>query len=555
VAVKSDVRTGHDIAYLTRGHASGCAGAMAYYTRSGDPPGTWEGRGCAALGVSGTVQADVAERLYQQGIGPGGERIIRHATPKTGEDQASAEALAIARYQKEHPFASASEINAERTRIRATSPGISRPYYDIPSSASGSISVLHASLRVAAAHACDAGDDVTAAALDGEAQAIEDALREAMREGLELLEAMACYVRTGHHSATTGEWRDGKGLVATSWLHTISRDGDPQLHIHLAVLNAVQRGDGVDDTWRAADGQHFYQLRHLYGVTVDRAFEQRLLDMGYAMTGRADGNGSEVGGVSQEVMDRFSSRARAINGRLRTWVGQYTRQHGQPPSRRTVYLMGQQIAKDTRRPKAEGKRMAGGKDTGHLVSDEERLKAWEEQTTADELQVLSAVYAEAKAYAARSTARPRLAHADKARAARIAVAEAQRQRSVWGISDLCLEIHRALPVGATPADITEVAMLAISGTVGADVVQVSPAPDLIDVSPLGIRESDGQSIFRKPNTMRWSALSHLNLEDHVIGQARRPIRPMVTEQQVRAELDRHHQDLGVVRGGLYGLRD
>ena len=76
MAVKSDVRTGHDIAYVTRGHAAGCAGAMAYYTRTGDPPGTWEGRGCAALGVSGTVQADVAERLYQEGVGPGGERII-----------------------------------------------------------------------------------------------------------------------------------------------------------------------------------------------------------------------------------------------------------------------------------------------------------------------------------------------------------------------------------------------------------------------------------------------------------------------------------------------
>ena len=285
VAVKSDVKTGHDIAYVTRGHASGCAGAMAYYTRSGDPPGTWEGRGCAALGVSGTVEAEVAERLYQEGVGPGGERIIRHAAPKSGEDQAAAEAAAIARYREEHPFASASEINAERTRIRAISPGISRPYYDVTSSASKSVSVLHASLRVAAGQAREAGDQVKAAALDGEAQAIEDALLDAVREGLELLEAMACYVRTGHHSKDTGEWRDGKGLVATSWLHTISRDGDPQLHVHLAVLNAVQRADGADDTWRAADGQHFYQLRHLYGVTVDRAFEQRLLAMGYAMVG------------------------------------------------------------------------------------------------------------------------------------------------------------------------------------------------------------------------------------------------------------------------------
>ena len=100
------------------------------------------------------------------------------------------------------------------------------------------------------------------------------------------------------------------------------------------------------------------------------------------------------------------------------------------------------------------------------MTDEERLKAWEEQTTADELQVLSAVYAEAKAYAARSRRPLELTAADKARAARIAVAEAQRQRGTWGISDLCLEIHRALPVGATPADIAEVAMLAISGTVG-----------------------------------------------------------------------------------------
>jgi TrwC relaxase len=143
------VKTGHDIAYVTRGHASVCAGAMAYYTRTGDPPGTWEGRGCAALGVSGTVQAEVAERLYQEGVGSHSERIISHATPKTDENQAAA----IARYKEEHPFASASEINAEWTRIRATSPGISRPYYDVTSSASKSVSVLHASLRVAAGRA------------------------------------------------------------------------------------------------------------------------------------------------------------------------------------------------------------------------------------------------------------------------------------------------------------------------------------------------------------------------------------------------------------------
>jgi TrwC relaxase len=131
---------------------------MAYYTRTGEPPGTWQGRGTAALDVSGTVQADVAERLYQRGVGPGGEQTIRHAAPKSGGDQAAAEATATARYREEHPFASASEINAERPRIRAKHPGIARPYYDLTSSASKSVSVLHASLRVAASQARDTGD-------------------------------------------------------------------------------------------------------------------------------------------------------------------------------------------------------------------------------------------------------------------------------------------------------------------------------------------------------------------------------------------------------------
>jgi len=71
------------------------------------------------------------------------------------------------------------------------------------------------------------------------------------------------------------------------------------------------------------------------------------------------GSGPEFGQVS----------AVPLSVRLRTWIGQYTARHGKPPGRRAIYLMGQEIAKDTRRPKAEATRMAGGTDTGHLVSD------------------------------------------------------------------------------------------------------------------------------------------------------------------------------------------
>ena len=64
-----------------------------------------------------TVEAEVAERLYQEGMGPHGERIIKHATPKTGEDLGAAEATAVARYKDRHPFASASEILAARHAV------------------------------------------------------------------------------------------------------------------------------------------------------------------------------------------------------------------------------------------------------------------------------------------------------------------------------------------------------------------------------------------------------------------------------------------------------
>ena len=120
VAVKTDIKTGHDIAHVTRGHTSGCAGAIAYYTRTGDPSGTWQGRCCAALGVTGTVQAEVTERLYQEGVGPGGERIIQHAAPKSGEDQAAAEAAAIARYREQHLQVS---LRSARQPARGRSPG------------------------------------------------------------------------------------------------------------------------------------------------------------------------------------------------------------------------------------------------------------------------------------------------------------------------------------------------------------------------------------------------------------------------------------------------
>ena len=66
------LRAGHDVGYFNAGHGAGsCAGAMAYYTKSGEPPGQWAGRGAERLGLSGQVDPDVIQNLYMRNIGPG----------------------------------------------------------------------------------------------------------------------------------------------------------------------------------------------------------------------------------------------------------------------------------------------------------------------------------------------------------------------------------------------------------------------------------------------------------------------------------------------------
>ena len=58
-------KPGHDVGYFNAGHGSqGCAGAMAYYAKSGEPPGQWAGRGAERLGLRGHVDPDVIQNLY-----------------------------------------------------------------------------------------------------------------------------------------------------------------------------------------------------------------------------------------------------------------------------------------------------------------------------------------------------------------------------------------------------------------------------------------------------------------------------------------------------------
>ena len=252
------LHAGHDVAYFTSGQGrGGCAGAMSYYTAAGEPPGQWAGKGAAALGLSGQVDPDVIGRLYQENIGPGGELLVKRRQSKAADER---EQAAVAAYLAAHPYASAIELAEVRAAERGKDPH-QVPYFDLTVSAVKSVSVLHASYRVSARQARERGDEDQAAALDARADELEDALMDSAREAVAWLERHATYTRTGHHSARTGEWRDGDGLVASLFLHHLSRDGDPQLHVHVAIWNRVQRADGADGKWRTLDSRTLHNQR------------------------------------------------------------------------------------------------------------------------------------------------------------------------------------------------------------------------------------------------------------------------------------------------------
>ena len=512
---------------------------MSYYTASGEPPGQWAGKGAAALGLSGQVDPGVIGRLYQQNIGPGGELLVTSRQSRTTDER---EEAAVAAYRAAHQYASAVELAEVRAAERGKDPHLV-PYFDLTVDAVKSVSVLHASYRVSARQARERGEEDQAAVLDARADEIEDALMDAAREAVAWLERHAAYTRTGHHSARTGEWRDGDGLVASVFLHHISRDGDPHLHVHVAVWNRVQRADQADEKWRTLDSRSLHNQRLAVAPMVDRIAETKLSALGYAMVPRADGNGAEVGGVSQDVMDLFSSRSRALTPELKALMGQYQKTHGKPPSKRTIWLLGQQAAQNTRRTKAEARRTVAGQTGAEEPTDAQRLAAWEAQTARQEVQALSAVHEEAARFAAQHAGRAPavLDDAAKRKAARIAVAEVQQHHAVWSMAQLRFEVHRALPVLKPGADaeavVTEVAKLAVSGRAGAEVVQVT-APDITDVTSLGVRVSDGGSIYRPPNEERYCTLAHLDTEKQILTAATRTVPQLVSQEQARAAAER-----------------
>ena len=81
------------------------------------------------------------------------------------------------------------------------------------------------------------------------------------------------------------------------------------------------------------------------------------------------------------------------------------------------------------------------------------------------------------------------------------------------------------------------AKLAVCGRAGTEVIQVT-APDITDVTSLGVRASDGGSIYRPPNEERYCTLAHLDTEQQILTAAKRTVPQLVSQEQARAAVER-----------------
>ena len=357
------ISSGHSASYLTDAVA---AGRENYYTgavTAGEPPGRWYGRGAAVLGLAGEVDPQDMTALYERFLDP---RDPLFRDPSRWDEAATLGHTGRRYLTEEQLYAAAlaAEPGADperRAELRLEAGKKARKnvaFLDATFSVQKSVTVLHTAFeaqevqaasaagraRDALASAVQSGDTGavhrhTAEVAEAEAaeaawaehrRAVEDAIWAGNNAALDYLAEKAGYARVGHHGGAAGRWVDAHDWTIASFFQHDSRDHDPQLHIHNAILNRVQ---GADGTWRTIDSRAIYRYRGAASAVGERVMEEHLTRaLGVRLATRPDGNAREVVGIDQKVMDLFSSRRRAITAKTKTLVAAFEAQFGRAPN-------------------------------------------------------------------------------------------------------------------------------------------------------------------------------------------------------------------------------
>lgn len=527
------IAAGHAVDYLTGQVASGRENYYTGAVATGEPPGVWSGRGAELLGLSGLVDAQDMTALYEHRLDPRDERFRQSAewgdAPTLGgplRRYLTAEE-AYERMLAAEPDASGERreqlrLNAERS-VRSNV-----RFLDVTFSAPKSVTVLAVAFERQHADALAAGDDEAAAAWAAHRDAVEAAVLAGNAAMLAYLQDVAGYSRVGHHGGPAGRYIDAHTWTVASFLQHDSRDHDPQLHVHNAVLNLAEGSDG---RWRTLATRALYGHRPAAGALAERVMEEHLTrSLGIRFATRPDGKAREVLGVRAEVMELFSSRRRAITAKTAGWVAEFRAHHGREPNALELDRLQRRATLATRRAKTS---------VGETAA--ERLDRWDAELRAEVGGGLAGV---ARDVLGLVDEPPAPARWSPTAVIETALAEVQATKATWTDADLFAAIGRTLPDslgGPDPGEVLELldgltaralaipAVQQVAGEVDADRPVV---PELL--------LEDGRSAYTDPAGTRYALQGQLVTEHALRRAAVRRGAPAVEDAE------RLVQDTGIV---------
>jgi conjugative relaxase-like TrwC/TraI family protein len=390
------LNTGHSTDYMTKE-----VQREDYYSKAvaaGEPSGKWYGAGAHDLGLTGEVDPQLMEAIYEQSLDPRNphthDRSMWGKSDHLGgphREYRDKDALYQSYLAKEDPDVTP-ERRAELYAKAGRNARQAVAFIDATFSVQKSVSVLGVACERAASEARAAGRHEEADQWEQRARHVEEGAMVGSRTFVDYLAQHAGYSRIGKHGAGEGQWVDANRWTIAQFLQHDSRDHDPQLHVHAAILNRVECPDGQ---WRTLDSRAIHEARGAASAVAERAMEAYLTEqLGIAFEIRPDGKAREVVGVPPELCDAMSSRRRAITGRLEETIAAFTAKYGRPPKPAELNKMAQDATLSTRKAKVHD---------GETL--EQRLERWEQEARKTVGEGLAAVAA--KVQAAQAEPRPR----------------------------------------------------------------------------------------------------------------------------------------------------
>ncbi|MFF5230266.1 MobF family relaxase [Dactylosporangium sp. NPDC000521] len=551
---------GDGYTYLTRHVAGGDCDRetgqdpVDYYTAHGTPPGRWGGLGASELGLAGQVDEAQMRHLFGSGMHPDADRIIaeylhRHTKAGMTDEQLDAvmqTALRAATLGRRFPVYETLEhfdarvaqrlqvIRAETGR-EPTQAEVGKVRADEARRPRGGVAgydlVFTPVKSLVLLWALDERQWVRDAVLAAHEQARDSALA--------LLEQHAAYTRAGD----VGQAQlSTKGLVYAMFDHFDSRDGDPNLHTHVAIANKIR---GVDGGWRALDGRALYRIAvaasEHYNSTVETLAGQLL---GVDFEVRPDTVGKrhpvrEVAGIPLEYIRSFSSRRTQIEARYEDLIVQYRRLHGRDPDQLAAFGLAEQANLDTRGPKPAPRGLAALRaEWATRLTDVHGRRA---------RRVLAAVVTAARAEDVQPQPSTTLSVAQITALGELTVGHAEGSRSTWTVWNLRAEADRLLrqpPAGLfphglrfdSPGERTRVLEQVVAAAVQADCEPVTVAP--LVKEPALLRRADGVSVFAEHAATRYTSRGILAAEQRLLTAAQTPAStPPPSTLSVEALLD------------------